>query len=108
MPKSVLEATEEYRNMSDRVMMFSTQCLKKEKGKELRSSAVYKRYQDWCAENGFKYENASNFNKKLGQFYVYTRRRPWLTKGDGETTMINDVTWRTGEEPEPGLVPTED
>ncbi len=75
---------------------------------ELRSSAIYKRYQDWCSENGFKYENAANFNKKLGQLYIYARRRPWFSKGEGETTMVNDVTWRVGEEPEQGLVPAED
>ena len=104
MPKSVLKATEDYRNVSDRIMMFSTQCLKREQGKELRSQAVYKRYQDWCAENGFKYENASNFNRKLGQIYVYERRRPWHEASD-KTTMLNNVTWATGEELQEGLVP---
>lgn len=105
MPASVLKATADYRNVSDRVLMFATQCLKKVRGQELRSKAVYKRYQDWCAENGFKSENISNLNKKLGQIFVYESRRPWLSKNEGATTMINDVTWATGEELQEGLVP---
>ncbi len=78
--------------------------MKKEIGKELRSQAIYKRYRDWCAENGFKYENASNFNKKLGQIFVFQSRRPWNEKAE-KTTMVNDVTWATGEELEEDLVP---
>lgn len=105
MPKSVLEATAEYRRVSDRVLMFATQCLKKERGKELRSKAIYKRYQDWCAENGFKSENISNLNKKLGQIFIYELRRPWLNKTEGATTMVNDVTWANGEELQEGLAP---
>ena len=105
MPESVLKATADYRRISDRVLMFATQCLRKEIGKELRSKAVYKRYHDWCAENGFKPENISNLNKKLSQMFVYEARRPWLSKNEGSTTMINDVTWANGEELQEGLVP---
>ena len=104
MPDSVVKATDEYRSVSDRILMFSTHCLRKERGKELRSAAIYKRYQDWCAENGFRYENAANFNRKLGQLYVYVRRKPWSGTGE-KTTMVNDVTWVSGEEVEEGLIP---
>ena len=66
---------------------------------------MYKRYQDWCAENGFKSENISNLNKKLGQIFIYELRRPWLNKNEGATTMVNDATWADGEELQEGLVP---
>ena len=89
--------------MSDRILMFSTQCLKKEQGEELRSQAVYRRYQDWCSENGFKPENASNFRKKLEQKFVYQKRRPW-NENTNTTQMVNDVTWITGAELEENLV----
>ena len=76
MPDSVEAATTEYRQQSDRIMMFTSQCVRKEIGQELRAQAVYNRYKDWCAENGFKYENASNFRKKMEQAgYIYQRRR---------------------------------
>ena len=104
MPESVASATADYREQSDRISMFTVQCLKKQKGAELRSSAVYKRYQDWCCENGFKYENAANFKKKMETAgFVYVKRRPWNEQGSA-TPMVNDVTWVTGEEHEEQLV----
>ena len=99
MPSSVVDATSDYRTQSDRIMMFTAQCLKREAGKELRSSAVYNWYKNWCGQNGFKYENVGNFKRKMemaGFFYV--RRRPWNEKNAEQTTMIDDVTWAAGEE----------
>ena len=55
MPESVASATQEYRDRSDRISMFTKQCLERKAGQELRSSAIYTRYKDWCSENGFKY-----------------------------------------------------
>ena len=79
-----------------------------EAGQELRAQAVYSRYKDWCADNGYKYENASNFRKKMETAgFVYQRRRPWNEKDANPTAMVNDVTWVTGEEAEDGLVPEE-
>lgn len=109
MPDSVEMATTQYRQQSDRIMMFTSQCVKKEIGQELRAAQVYSRYKTWCAENGFKYENAANFRKKMEQSgYVYQRRRPKDEKGAGATPMINDISWVLGEEPEADLVPISD
>ncbi|MBP3805411.1 MAG: nucleoside triphosphatase [Oribacterium sp.] len=106
MPGSVENATIEYRKLSDRLMMFTAQCIKKEVGQELRAQAVYTRYKEWCADNGYKYENASNFRKKMETAgFVYQRRRPWNEKDAGQTTMVNDVAWVVGEDPDEGLVP---
>ncbi|MBQ1470778.1 MAG: hypothetical protein IIZ34_00245, partial [Eubacterium sp.] len=108
MPGSVQKATQDYRDQSDRLTMFTNQCLKHEVGQELRAQAVYSRYKDWCAENGFKYENASNFKKKMETAgFVYQRRRPWNEKDVNPSVMVNDVTWVAGEEMEDGLVPEE-
>ena len=106
MPDSVEAATTQYRQQSDRIMMFTSQCVKKELKQELRASAVYSHYKTWCAENGFKYENASNFRKKMEQAgYVYQRRRPWNETSAEKTTMVNDISWISGEEPNADLVP---
>ena len=107
MPDSVKSATQEYKDQSDRISMYTVQCLRREAGKELRASAVYTRYKEWCAENGFKYENASNFRKKMeAAGFTYMRRRPWEGDSKAEkTTLVNDVTWQSGEEMEDGLVP---
>ena len=104
MPESVKKATQEYRAMSDRIMMFTSQCLKREKGQELRSKAIYNRYTEWCRDNGFKYENAANFQKKMeAAKFTYMRRRPWNEGTSNPTQMVNDVTWVSGEEPKPTL-----
>ena len=108
MPGSVASATADYRAQSDRITMFTNQCIQRQAGQELRSSAIYNRYKSWCAENGFKYENAANFKKKMEQAgFMYNRRRPWNEKDCQMTTMVNDVTWVIGEEPEPEFVPQE-
>lgn len=105
MPGSVASATEEYRRHSDRIRMFTAQCIQKQAGQELRSSAIYRHYKDWCAENGFKYENATNFKKKMvAAGFVYVVRRPWNEQGT-PTPMVNDVKWATGEGPEEELAP---
>lgn len=106
MPESVASATQEYRDRSDRISMFTKQCLERKAGQELRSSAIYTRYKDWCSENGFKYENAANFKKKMETAgFVYQRRRPWNEKDSQLTTMVNDVTWAAGEEAPNEFVP---
>ena len=106
MPESVASATQEYRDRSDRISMFTKQCLERKAGQELRSSAIYTRYKDWCSENGFKYENAANFKKKMETAgYVYQRRRSWNEKDSQLTTMVNDVTWAAGEEVPKEFVP---
>ena len=106
MPGSVEAATQEYRDQSDRLSMFTKQCLVKKAGEELRSSAIYERYKTWCAENGFKYENAANFKKKMETAgFVYQRRKLWNEKGAAPTTMVNDVTWTTEDEAPSEMVP---
>ena len=106
MPGSVERATKEYRDQSDRLTMFTNQCLRKQAGQELRSSAIYNKYKDWCRDNGFKFENAANFKKKMAAAgFVYMLRRPWNEKETGATVMVNDITWAPMEESPPEFVP---
>ena len=99
MPDSVEQATKEYRNQSDRITMFTNQCLRKEPGQEMRSFAIYDHYKRWCSENGFKFENVANFKKKMtAAGFVYMQRRPWNEKNAGATMMVNDVTLALPEE----------
>ena len=109
-PKDVKDATAQYRQDSDRISQFMVQCLKTEKGSELKTSAIYNRYKEWCTENGYKYEGAQNFYKRLGLVYLIIKRRPWKQETTGNmnpTNLVDNVTWETGEEPEASLVPEE-
>ena len=50
-----------------------------------RTSAVYRRYQDWCADNGYHAENTRNFKALLAQRASVERRRPEM---GGMTTVL--------------------
>ena len=107
-PDDVKEATEQYKMDSDRISQFMEQCLKQEKGSELKATAVYTRYKDWCNDNGYKYEGSQNFYKRIGLNYGIEKRRPWKPETVGNmnpTFFVNNATWVSGEEPEMDLVP---
>ena len=110
-PDEVKTATEEYRVDSDRIAQFMAQCLKKEKGSEIKASAIYSHYKEWCCDNGCKYESSQNFYKRLSLDYSIVKRRPWKAETTGNMNplaLVNDIAWVTGEEPGSDLVPVSD
>ena len=84
-PESVKVAIEEYRKDSDKVARFTEDCLEKIDGAEVRTSAVYKAYTQWCEDNGCRPENSAKFNQALSSFATLERKRP---KGGGNSTTI--------------------
>ena len=91
MPSVVKDATNDYRMQSDKVLMFATQCLTESRGSELRTSAVYTRFQGWCADNGLGAINSKEFNRRLGLLgYNVQRRHPWSGDG-GMSTFVDNV-----------------
>lgn len=110
-PEEVRTATEEYRVESDRIAQFMQQCLRKEKGSEIKASAVYSHYKTWCSDNGCKYESSQNFYKRLSLEYLIVKRRPWKQTTTGNMNplaLVNDAAWVNGEEPGMDLVPIDD
>lgn len=110
-PEEVKAATEEYRVDSDRTAQFMKQCLRKEKGSEIKAANVYSHYKDWCRDNGYKYEGSQHFYSRLGMEYTIAKRRPWKVETTGNTNatiLVNDIAWVVGEEPEVDLVPIGD
>lgn len=109
-PGEVTEATGQYQKESDRISQFIDQCLTRKPGAELKTTAVYTRYKEWCYENGYKFEGSQGFYKRLGLAYTISKRRPWH-KNSAPTMnpalMVDDVAWALGEEPEPEIVPEE-
>lgn len=84
-PDSVKAAIEEYRKESDKVARFTEECLEKIDGAEVRTSAVYKAYTQWCEDNGCRPENSAKFNQALSSFAMLERKRP---KSGGNATTI--------------------
>ena len=105
--QAVIEATKEYRQDSDRIGQFIEAWLEDGETYEVRSSAAYKRYSDWCKENNYNAENVKNFKTAMQQKYFFDRRRP--KDGGDKTSMIIGCRLREeelGAETEDGAVLT--
>lgn len=105
--RAVIEATKEYRQDSDRIGQFIEAWLEDGETYEVRSSAAYKRYSDWCKENNYNAENVKNFKTAMQQKYFFDRRRP--KDGGDKTSMIIGCRLREeelGAETEDGAVLT--
>ena len=106
MPKSVLEATDAYHKESDRMAQFFTACIADAPGKELRTTAMYTRYQEWCKENGYRPESMKNFKPAIDRKYTIVKKRP--ADGSGSATpMVLDVEFLPDEDVAPELVPVD-
>lgn len=86
MPKSVIDATAEYGRESDRFGQFVDDCLVADERAEVRTSAVYLRYQKWCDDNGYKPESVKGLNQALSSKFTITRKRP--ADGSGGLTSV--------------------
>ncbi|MCD8396687.1 MAG: phage/plasmid primase, P4 family [Lachnospiraceae bacterium] len=65
MPEAVREATQEYRDTSDKVGQFISDKLQCDPTGECDARTVYGLYQTWCLDNGFKAEGSGEFRKSL-------------------------------------------
>ena len=106
MPPSVLEATDAYQKESDRMSQFFSACIADAPGKELRTSAMYNRYKDWCMENGYRAESMKNFKPAIEKCYTIVKKRP--ADGSGSATpMVLNVEFLPDEDIAPELVPVD-
>lgn len=85
-PQSVIEATAAYYHESDKVQQFAEDKLCEDMSAEVRTSVVYDRYKQWCAENGCYAENSRNFKQELRKFGTVVRRHPQT--GGEKTTLL--------------------
>lgn len=85
-PESVRVATENYQEDSDKVGRFMADELEMNFMEEVKTSAVYERYQEWCSRNGVRYETSSWLNAELKKVAEINRRRP--RAGGDKTTLL--------------------
>ncbi len=90
-PASVLAATDDYRQRSDKIGRFVSEELEENPLAEVRTAEVYARFQTWCYENGFRAESAQNFNTQLLNFGEIEKRRP-----TGSTRTASPVSLLVG------------
>ena len=67
---------------------WSTAWLEEGEAFEVRTSAAYKLYGEWCDKYGYRKENSTNFNNAIQRFFPIVRKRPNDTKGAQKTTML--------------------
>ena len=107
MPDSVIRATTDYQMFSDKMGQFFEECIEKKKGSELRRGAVYTRYKEWCAENGYHAEGAKSLNQEIAKRYRTGRKRPEGSTGS-TTPMVFDVAFALSEETKEDFAPLSD
>lgn len=64
-PQSVVDATARYRKNSDKLGLFTAECLVKTESARTRGRDIYNVYTRWCEENGYGAENMANFFAEL-------------------------------------------
>ena len=99
-PAAVVSATKEYQEESDRIGQFVDAWLEEGEAYEVRTSAAYKLYGEWCDKYGYRKENSTNFNNAIQRFFPIQRKRPEGESG-GRTTMLIGCRFRDHENGEP-------
>ncbi len=87
-PAAVVSATKEYQEESDRIGQFVDAWLEEGEAYEVRTSAAYKLYGEWCDKYGYRKENSTNFNNAIQRFFPIVRKRPSDGSGAQKTTML--------------------
>lgn len=87
-PTAVTVATKEYEAESDRIGQFVDAWLEQGEAFEVRTSAAYKLYGEWCDKYGYRKENSTNFNNAIQRFFTIVRKRPNDGSGAQKTTML--------------------
>ncbi len=73
-PPSSLVALAQYKEESDPVGMFATECLTKSEAGGLQPAEIYSGYREWCFKSGFSPMNKVRFGKRLSEL-GYAKRR---------------------------------
>lgn len=73
-PPLSLVALAQYKEESDPVGMFATECLTKSEAGGLQPAEIYSGYRDWCLRSGFSPMNKVRFGKRLSDL-GYAKRR---------------------------------
>lgn len=76
MPQAIQDATDEYRQRSDKVGRFVAECLEPDPAGEITTTDAYNAYTAWCRQNGQYAESMANFKAELAAYAEIKRKRP--------------------------------
>ncbi len=72
-PTSVVQAVKSYRESSDKIQNFITECMEKT-GNNSGAGAVYEAYKEWCSDCGFGTESKRSFFDELKSKGLFAER----------------------------------
>jgi putative DNA primase/helicase len=98
-PEVVKNATEDYKNDSDKVGKFIIDRLEKTPGKNCRAGDVYSIYQIWCEANGYGCENKANFFAELKYKKIFAENG--YVDGNSYQNVVRGYIIKTNETPPP-------
>ena len=91
-PDAVTNATEEYREKSDKIKCYISECLAPAPGYTVTGGRVYDNYSKWCEQNGYKVENKRNFFDELRAKGMLHDRG--TINGVSERNIIKEYTFK--------------
>lgn len=98
-PQSIIEATAQYREESDKIGAFITECLDKNEGTNTAGKDAYVAYARWCQDAGFGTENKNNFFAELKNKGIF--RTSGTINGQTVRNIIAGYTIRREWSPTP-------
>lgn len=83
MPEAVVNATQQYKESSDKLGQFIDSELERVPSAEVETRAVHNRYQGWCYDSGYRPEGFTEFKKSLASAGISVEhRRPEADRGN--------------------------
>lgn len=73
-PASVKAATQEYKESSDKMGNFLSECFRRAQGTNTKCTDAYTVYENWCKANGYGVENKQNFFSELKTKGVFAEK----------------------------------
>ena len=86
-PQSVIDATDEYRESSDKLGLFLADTMEKMAGACIGAGDAYRRYNAWCTENGFGVDSKSSF------FDALKSKKLYAPTGTVNGKTVRNVLW---------------
>ena len=85
-PAAVLDATDQYRQDSDKISRFIADELEAGPGYEVKTVDAYERYKEWCYRNGFQPGSVKTWRPDMENVVKISAKRP--KTGGNSTNLI--------------------
>jgi putative DNA primase/helicase len=92
-PAQVAQQTQEYQAESNIVKLFIDDECKEDDAEEVKSSALYNAFKDWCRQNGYKAYSSRSFKRELETLAFFAVRRASGVYYQGLSLVLGVPNW---------------